>query len=70
MNLPPHISEKPNVSWLKSLRALTADELRQRENHSEYEEVAKSPLDLEASDEFGRELGAVIDDADAVRAAH
>ena len=62
MNLPENISEKPNVAWLKSIRALTSEELRQHENHSQFEEVAKSPLDLDASDEFGRELWSVIEE--------
>ena len=65
MSLPSHIADQPNVAWLRSLTALTPDELRQRDNHSDYGDARRKPLDVAQSDEFAREIWAVIDDCAA-----
>lgn len=60
MALPSHLSGRANVGWLKSLTALTPDELRQRGNHSQYSDAAQKKLDVPTSDLFGTEIWSIL----------
>ena len=65
MALPSQIADKPNVSWLQSIAALTPDETRQRENQTRYGGAdAQRPLDVKVSDAIGAELWEILAQAD------